>query len=670
MNKKNKYILIIPIIAVVIFIVLFLIFNYSETSVLDSSDKEWIQNNSGNLIDIGIINNIPLYSIDGNGVINDYLTFVQEETGLELNKIAYFKEDDQNSEYRFQIVDGDKELTNNQLLVYDDHYVAIGKTKDVIDELKSLDKTTFGVLSKDLSYINYYLKSVDVTLKSYETRTALLKGLDDNEVNMIILPNIMNLDLTIKDDYFVKYYFNEISNKVVFQLSETNIQLNDIFTKTFNAWFNDKYLEDYNKLFLDYYIKQNQVNDKTKADLLSKTYVYGYVENRPYEFYETSNMQGIAIEYLNRIKRLTDIDVDYKEYDNIADLKKDIDNGSVDIYFDYINYPDSKFLKTKSVFNEKYVVLGNGEYVNSLESLKNKKVSMLSNNYLLAYFTDNSMANINTVDYIDDLDLENIVIVDKEVYAYYRNSLFKDLEVLYENSITSEYGFMIKSDNDSFYKLFDNVINTNSYFNYRTVAYENFNKSFFEKLSFEELYLFILAIVLIPLIIIVILYLIFRNRKKVHLLNRENRKRYTDMLTSLKNRNYLNLKIDSWNNNRVYPQAIIVIDLNNTKYINDNYGREKGDNLIVSAASMLINAQLENSEIIRSDGNEFIIYSIGYNENQIDVYCKKLSKSLKDLPYGFGAAIGYSMITDNIKMIDDAINEATIEMQSDKESYK
>ena len=44
-----------------------------------------------------------------------------------------------------------------------------------------------------------------------------------------------------------------------------------------------------------------------------------------------------------------------------------------------------------------------------------------------------------------------------------------------------------------------------------------------------------------------------------------------------------------------------------------------------------------------------------------------LNKELKDLPYGFGAAIGYSMIDDEIKTVDDAINEATIEMRMDKE---
>ena len=45
-------------------------------------------------------------------------------------------------------------------------------------------------------------------------------------------------------------------------------------------------------------------------------------------------------------------------------------------------------------------------------------------------------------------------------------------------------------------------------------------------------------------------------------------------------------------------------------------------------------------------------------------------KEFKNLPYEHGAAIGYSMITDGMKTIDDAINEATLEMRTDKEDYK
>ena len=41
-------------------------------------------------------------------------------------------------------------------------------------------------------------------------------------------------------------------------------------------------------------------------------------------------------------------------------------------------------------------------------------------------------------------------------------------------------------------------------------------------------------------------------------------------------------------------------------------------------------------------------------------------KEFKDLSHGFGAAIGYSMILDEIKTVDDAINEATIQMKNSK----
>ena len=43
---------------------------------------------------------------------------------------------------------------------------------------------------------------------------------------------------------------------------------------------------------------------------------------------------------------------------------------------------------------------------------------------------------------------------------------------------------------------------------------------------------------------------------------------------------------------------------------------------------------------------------------------------MKNLPHEFGAAIGYSMIDDSIKTIDDAINEATLEMINSKEENK
>ena len=44
----------------------------------------------------------------------------------------------------------------------------------------------------------------------------------------------------------------------------------------------------------------------------------------------------------------------------------------------------------------------------------------------------------------------------------------------------------------------------------------------------------------------------------------------------------------------------------------------------------------------------------------------RLSKEFKKLPYNYGASLGYSMITSEIKTIDDAINDALGMMRESK----
>ncbi len=674
MKSKKKIIYLILTIAIIVFVGLYIIINYTEPNILNSQDKKWIADNGGKVIDIDVINDIPVYSNNGSGVIFDFLNYMKEETNLDFNKIPYLKSGNNfNSKYRFEIIDGSNKLSNEQLLIFTDSYVAVSKKERKIKSLEDLGGQKIGVLSSDSNTISYYLGSIpSIAFKNYDNVSDLFKALDNGDVATVITSHILNLDKTIKDEYHVNYFFNNISKNIVLTLDSENPSLNNIIKKVYESWYSKKFEEDYNKTFLDYYINMRSIADKTKVDLLSKTYIYGYVENSPYEFSMAGHMEGVAVEYLKRIIKLTNIDINFQKYENVGKLKEAIKGGKVDIFFNYFNSDDSKYLKSKPVFISKYVVIGKAHNltVDNLESLRGKDVSTLTNSVITDYIKSNTKANVNEKDNISDLTSDDIVIIDSEIYNYYKNSEFSKYEVLYTDNVKDDYAFMINSTDDSFFELFNYFINTNSYYTYRNSAYNSFNGSIFDKVTFEELYLIILAVILIPIIIFILVRVFMKNRKKVRVMKKDDRKRYTDMMTSLKNRNYLNLNIDKWNSEKVNPRAIMVIDLNNTKYINDNYGREKGDMLIVKASSILINTQLENTEIIRSDGNEFLIYMIGYNENQVDIYAKKLSKSLQELPYGFGAAIGYSMIVDNIKTIDDAINEATIAMQSDKESYK
>ena len=71
---------------------------------------------------------------------------------------------------------------------------------------------------------------------------------------------------------------------------------------------------------------------------------------------------------------------------------------------------------------------------------------------------------------------------------------------------------------------------------------------------------------------------------------------------------------------------------------------------------------------MRTDGDEFLIYLVGYEEKRITSYIHKLSKEIMStLPNkDYDISIGYSMINDKLKTIDDAINDSLVMIKKSK----
>ena len=688
--KINKKLLFIPIVvAVVVFFAVYFYYYSEDINSLTITDKNWVEENITSLVDVEVITDYPIYGDSENGVFGSFISGFEDATGVEFNKISYQKEGTSNTKgLRFRVLDSDEELGKKDLLISEDVYLLISKTKfDInhIDDFSNIKDSNgnsgkIGILVNDSSNISYYLASADgLSYKPYNDSNKIFEALDKGEVTAIIVPHIMYLNNILSSDnnYVINYTLSEMSKKIVLTLDDKDSRLNDIVKKYFNSWKNNDYVEVYNENLFDFYVKYMNISDSNREKLQASTYTYGFVENYPYEVEIDGELYGICGEYISRITRLTGIDFKVKKYSSVKDLLDAVNKKEVDIYFNYYDNASENYNEINSTFLEEYVVLGrtkDSHIVTSFESLRGKKVSMVKDTALFNYFKDNSNANINEYKNYDELlskSRDSILVVDKEIYTYYRNSKFKSYEVLYTDCMTKNYNFMVIDEEVDFQNMFNYVVGTNSYYRYRNVALDTLNDdSLFKANSFEELYLVILVLILVPVIFLIATYILLKRKSVVKKVRKEERRKYTDNLTSLKNRSYLNLNMEAWNKSEKYPQAVVMIDLNNVKYVNDNYGHEAGDNLIVQAASVLVNTQLENSEIIRTDGNEFLIYLVGYSQKQVEIYTKKLTKEFKDLPYGFGAATGYSMITDGMKTIDDAINEATLEMRTDKEDYK
>ena len=419
------------------------------------------------------------------------------------------------------------------------------------------------------------------------------------------------------------------------------------------------------------------VTDKEETSFKGKQYVYGFVANTPYDLIVDDTLMGINASILRDFSKLAGIKIEFTEFENNDDLIKKFNENKLDLIFNITSNDkyDMDILNTVSTFDEKIVYLApisKNIIINSVHSLENYTVKTIKNSKIDKYLTDNNIKvkqYDNTEKLIASLNNNDLLAIDKETYNYYVRNKLSNYKILFEDHLSSEYYFTLRDISDN--KVFNNFFNFYlSFIDEKANINDSYNKLYhFKSKRSIVLGVTILALAFLGIIYIgsVVIKLICKIKNRKNKLTKEQKIKYVDMLTSLKNRNYLNDNIEKWDNSEIYPQTIIVIDLNNVTYINDNYGHQEGDNLIKEAANILIKTQVSNTEIVRTNGNEFLIYMVGYDEKQVIAYIRKLNKEFKELAHGFGAAIGYSVINDAIKTIDDAVNEATIDMRNNKE---
>ena len=169
---KKKIIIFIPIfIAILTFVIIYRYYNNEDaTTSLTIVEKKWVEDNKKKTVDFEVVNDYPLYGMNGSGVIFNFIADFEENIGLEFNKIPYLKaSSDSSNGLRIRILDGDKKLTDNDLPMFTDNYIAVGKKYQRISHIKDIKDMTIGVFKEDSENISYYLKSgSNLSYKTYE----------------------------------------------------------------------------------------------------------------------------------------------------------------------------------------------------------------------------------------------------------------------------------------------------------------------------------------------------------------------------------------------------------------------------------------------------------------------------------------------------------------------
>lgn len=150
---------------------------------------------------------------------------------------------------------------------------------------------------------------------------------------------------------------------------------------------------------------------------------------------------------------------------------------------------------------------------------------------------------------------------------------------------------------------------------------------------------------------------------------------FTDCLTGLYNRMYLEFIHKRACNKKDCWVSGIMIDLNGFKQINDNYGHAEGDLALCIVADLLRKSFSEYGVVTRYAGDEFVIMLNTTDDQLIQKIIKSAKKNFvtenekNDKPYQLSASMGYAITNLSNETIDDFMNRIDEQMYQDKMKY-
>ena len=153
----------------------------------------------------------------------------------------------------------------------------------------------------------------------------------------------------------------------------------------------------------------------------------------------------------------------------------------------------------------------------------------------------------------------------------------------------------------------------------------------------------------------------------------QNENIFIDKLTGLYNRYYLD-KI-SGELKRKRKITMMMLDMNDFKSINDNFGHSQGDDALVSLADVLEKTVGANGTVVRYAGDEFVIILNNGDEDAAEKCKLQIKKNLEEFnethkkKYKLSASIGVGVFDLEKGNVDKILKKIDKLMYEDKRAY-
>ncbi len=156
----------------------------------------------------------------------------------------------------------------------------------------------------------------------------------------------------------------------------------------------------------------------------------------------------------------------------------------------------------------------------------------------------------------------------------------------------------------------------------------------------------------------------------------QQRELYRDSLTGARNRVVLKKCIDAYKKKPTGNLAVVMIDLDYFKSINDSYGHSEGDYALKAFVRILQIAYSDHGVVIRMGGDEFLVLINDVSFIEVNDMIRKMSKmidsfnSKSEKPYHIRYSYASGMYNDRNISIEQFIHDLDMKMYQNKKGNR
>lgn len=573
--------------------------------------------------------------------------------------------------------------------IYSVPYTVLSRVDGVVQNIGDMSGKQVGYLEGDavVELFNEAYPNLKSENRYFDSQLEALSALNRGEIDAFI---------TSGGDVVYDYLFSYPKLKVVTDLEEirslmtfsslkANETLVSILSKAIDTYQTDLTLmiDDAREAYI------RKILDLTAEE---KAWLEGHptlkvgvpTDYLPIDYYSNGKYMGIAGHYLNSFAELIGIEIIAipGSFDSVYEKIK---RGEIDVLNMAMTEERlSSFVFTEAFSNERDQIYGHRDtaYVHDIYGLEGKRVAVIEG----FWHIDHLKMNLRDPQLVIVSDIQEAIeavqtgkadyfIETPAVAEYYIDGMgYTDVIKKGETSSDSFLYFGMLKDHAPLASLFNRTKLLIDYDTSKYLGVVNLPKV--ENVTNKKLGRILVGI---SFFIVILMILFLRLQRDLFLTKAREKLIYMDPLTGIYNRNYFNL-IEKEVDQKPFPQIIFIMDINDLKKINDQFGHINGDHLIDATSNIIMQtAETYQGTPIRMGGDEFILCFFGTPTDRMDEILNYLTDAFKSTELydqdtkileSLQIAVGVSCRMDGSRTYEQCFKDADAAMYFNKAAMK